>query len=92
MPAINVVKFESIIVNNDFLYATSKAIMLDFSTINSSFARSKIITFVSIAIPTVRIIPAIPGKVRVDPNRVNIEIKITTLSKREIFAKKPSNL
>jgi hypothetical protein len=42
--------------------------------------------------PTVKTIPAIPGKVRVDPKIDKTEIKITIFNKREIFAKTPNNL
>jgi len=42
--------------------------------------------------PTVRTIPAMPGKVKVEPNKDKTEIKITIFSKSEIFANSPNNL
>ena len=61
--AIKVVMFASKIVIFDFEYPLSKAIRLFFSLLISSFILSKIKTFASTAIPTVKIMPAIPGSV-----------------------------
>ena len=46
--------------------------MLFFSSLTSSFILSKIKTLASTAIPTVKIIPAIPGNVSVASNNVKI--------------------
>ena len=72
--AIIVVMFASKIVIFDFEYPLSKAIKLFFSLVVSSYILSKIKTFASTAIPTVKIIPAIPGRVRVASNNVKILI------------------
>ena len=72
--AISVVIFASKIVVLDFVYPASKAIIGFFSFLVSSLIRSKIKTFASTAIPTVKIIPAIPGKVNVASNKVRIPI------------------
>ena len=70
--ANNVVIFASKIAVLDFVYPLSKAIMLFFSFLISSLILSKIKTFASTAIPTVNIIPAIPGNVRVASKSVKI--------------------
>ena len=53
--------------------------MLFFSFFNSSLILSNIKTFASTAIPTVKIIPAIPGNVNVASNNVKIPNKINKL-------------
>ena len=64
-PAISVVMLPSRIADNALL----KPLLMAFSTFlpaaSSSLILAKIITFASTAIPTVRMIPAIPGKVSV---------------------------
>jgi len=72
--ANKVVMFASRIAVLDFEYPLSKAIKLFFSFLSSSLILSKIKTFASTAIPTVKIIPAIPGKVKVASNKVKIPI------------------
>ena len=57
--------------------------IIDFSVLSSSLILSKISTFASTAIPTVKIIPAIPGKVRVASNIVKTP---TSINKFEIKA------
>ena len=53
--------------------------ILFFSFFNSSLILSKIRTFASTAIPTVKIIPAIPGNVRVASNKVRMPNSIKRL-------------
>ena len=55
----------------------SKACMFDFSVFISSFTLSKIKTLASTAIPTVKMIPAIPGSVSVASTIVRIPINNT---------------
>ena len=90
--AIIVVMFASKIVIFDFEYPLSKAIRLFFSLLVSSFILSKIKTFASTAIPTVKIIPAIPGRVRVASNNVKILISNIKLIIRVKFAMIPKIL
>ena len=78
--AIKVVIFASKIVTIDFLKPKSKACIFEFSFLNSSFIRSKIKTFASTAIPTVKITPAIPGKVKVASNKVFNSQSIVTIN------------
>ena len=52
------------------------------SSFNSSFILSKIKTFASTAIPTVRIIPAIPGNVKVASNKVKTPKRINNAEKQ----------
>ena len=77
--AIKVVILASKIVVRDFVYPESKATIELFSFFNSSLILSKIKTFASTAIPTVKIIPAIPGSVRVASNNVRIPTNKTKL-------------
>ena len=58
----------------------------------SSLILSNIKTFASTAIPTVNIIPAIPGNVRVAPNKVKIPTKRNKLIINVKFAIKPKIL
>ena len=51
----------------------------DFSVFNSSLILSKIKTFASTAIPTVKIIPAIPGNVNVASKIVRIRLTLINL-------------
>ena len=69
--AIKVVTFASTIVVIARLYPESIAVFGVLPLLNSSLIRSKIITFASIDIPTVKISPAIPGKVKVACNDAN---------------------
>ena len=73
--ANKVVIFASRIAVLDFVYPLSNAIKLFFSLLSSSLILSNIKTFASTAIPTVKIIPAIPGKVKVASNIVKIPTK-----------------
>ena len=61
--AIKVVIFASKTVILALLYPKSKACIEDFS-VSNSLILSNIKTFASTIIPTVKIIPAIPGKVK----------------------------
>ena len=90
--AIRVVIFASSIVTIDFLKPKSKACILEFSFLVSSLIRSNIRTLASTAIPTVKIMPAIPGKVNVASNKVKIPISINKLEISEIFAIIPKYL
>ena len=88
--AIKVVIFASRTVILAFAYPESNAWIIDFSVFNSSLILSNIRTFASTAIPTVKIIPAIPGKVNVASKIVNPYIdKFAT---KAVFAIKPNNL
>ena len=66
--------------------------ILFFSRSVSSFILSKIKTFASTAIPTVKIIPAIPGSVRVASNNVKIPTNKNKLEIKARLAIKPKNL
>ena len=59
------VTFPSIIALSEFLYPLSIAPSIVLPFLNSSFMRSEAITLQSTPTPTERIIPAIPGIVRV---------------------------
>ena len=74
------------------MYPISKAYMFDFSVFISSFILSKIKTFASTAIPTVKIIPAIPGKVRVASKIVKIPRRRKRLIISAVSAITPRNL
>ena len=76
--AITVVKFASIIVVIALLYPASIADLGVLPLRSSSRILSKIITLESMHIPTVRINPAMPGKVNVAPNDANTA-KIRTI-------------
>ena len=66
--------------------------ILFFSFLHSSLILSKIKTFASTAIPTVKIIPAIPGSVSVASKSVSMPIKRNKLSNNVILAIKPKTL
>ena len=66
--------------------------MFDFSVLISSFILSKIKTFASTAIPTVKIIPAIPGNVKVSSKIVRIPKRRTRLIIKAELAMIPKNL
>tara|TARA_B100000408_G_C10125590_1_gene151963 strand:- start:43 stop:417 length:375 start_codon:yes stop_codon:yes gene_type:complete len=90
--AISVVTFASMIVINARLYPDLTADIAFFPKLNSSFILSKIITFESIAIPIVRINPAIPGNVRVAP-RIDSRDRIKiTFKNNDMFAINPETL
>ena len=65
---------------------------MDFSVFNSSFILSKMRTLASTAIPTVKIIPAIPGRVKVASNKVNIPTNIVKFTIRATLAIKPNTV
>ena len=90
--AMSVVIFASIIVINARLYPDLTADIAFFPKLNSSFILSKIITFESIAIPIVRISPAIPGKVRVAPRMDRRDRIKITFKNNDIFAINPEIL
>ena len=88
--AIKVVIFASKIVTTDLLNPKSNAwILFPKFLFNSSFILSNINTFASTAIPTVKIIPAIPGRVSVASKRVRKPINIKRLDINEILATRP---
>ena len=66
--------------------------MIDFSVLSSSLILSKIKTFASTAIPTVKIIPAIPGKVNVASKIVRTPINISKLAIKAVLAINPKIL
>ena len=90
--ANNVVIFASRIAVLDLVYPLSKAIKLFFSFLSSSLILSKIKTLASTAIPTVNIIPAIPGKVKVASKIVRTPIKSNKLITKAILVIKPNIL
>ena len=59
---------------------------------NSSDIRAKIRTLASTAIPTVKTMPAIPGKVKVAPTNDIIAVTKIRFEIKAIFAAKPNNL
>ena len=65
---------------------------LFFSFFNSSLILSKIKTFASTAIPTVNIIPAMPGKVRVASKIVKTPIKRNKFIIKAMFVINPNIL
>ena len=74
------------------LYPISKACITDFSVRSSSLILSKIKTFASTAIPTVKIIPAIPGSVKVASKIVRTPTSINKFEINEILAINPNIL
>ena len=66
--------------------------MLFVSSLSSSLILSKIKTFASTAIPTVKIIPAIPGRVKVASKRVRTPKRINKFIINVTFVIKPKNL
>ena len=90
--AINVVMFASRIVVFDLEYPLSKANIWFFSYFSSSLILSYIKTLASTAIPTVRIIPAIPGKVKVASNKVKTPSNNNRLKIRVTLAINPNIL
>ena len=62
------------------------------SPFNSSLILSNINTFASTAIPTVKIIPAIPGNVKVASNKVKTPSRINRLIIKVTFVISPKNL
>ena len=76
----------------DKVYPLSNAITLFFSFFNSSLILSKIKTLASTAIPTVRIIPAMPGNVNVASNMVKKPSNMNKFIIRAKFEIKPNNL
>ena len=89
--AINVVIFASKIVTNA-LEKPSFIANCGFFSLSSSRILEKINTFASTAIPTVRTIPAIPGKVSVAPKRDMMPVIRTKFIIRDIFAANPKTL
>ena len=87
--AIKVVIFASKTAVFAFLYPLSKAKILFFSVFTSSFILSKIKTLASTAMPTVKIIPAIPGRVKVASNKVKIPTNKNKLIIKATLAIKP---
>ena len=73
-------------------YPLSKACIIDFSVLSSSLIRSKINTLASTAMPTVKIIPAIPGNVNVASRIVRIPININRFAINAILAINPKIL
>ena len=77
---IKVVILESIIVLKASEKPLSIATIFFLLFFISSFILSKIRTLASTAIPIVRTIPAIPGKVKAEPINANKEITIAMLT------------
>jgi len=77
-------------VANALLYPISIAFIRVLLASNSSRILSKIRTFASTAMPIVRIMPAIPGRVRVAPNEAIAPIISITFIIRAILATKPA--
>ena len=73
-------------------YPVSNAWIIDFSVLSSSLILSNISTFASTAIPTVKIIPAIPGNVNVASKIVKIPINISKFAINAVLAIKPNIL
>ena len=90
--AKRVVTFASIIVLKARLKPLSIALIIDLPDLNSSLILSKIRTFASTDIPIVRTIPAIPGKVNVASNSVNMPNKINKLIMSVILVINPNIL
>ena len=90
--AINVVMLASRTVILALTYPVSKAWIIDFSVLSSSLILSNIYTFAATAIPTVKIIPAIPGSVNVASKIVKIPININKFPIKAILAIKPNTL
>ena len=89
--AMSVVMFASKIVTTDLLKPKSNAcILFPIFFLISSLILSKIKTFASTAIPTVKIIPAIPGKVSVASKIVKTPSSINKFDINDIFAIKPN--
>ena len=66
-------------------------LMTELPFLNSSLILSKINTFASTAIPIVKIMPAIPGNVKVACNSDRIPKTITKLRINAMSAKKPND-
>mgnify|MGYP003317248477 CR=1 FL=1 len=64
----------------------------EISDFNSSLILSKINTLASTAIPTVKIIPAIPGRVKVASKIVRTPVNINKFAIRAVFAINPKIL
>ena len=88
---INVVTFASKIVTKALEKPSLIADCGSFS-FNSSRIRENISTFASTAIPTVKTIPAMPGKVKEAPNRDIIPVIKTKFRINEILAAMPNTL
>ena len=73
-------------------YPVSKAWIIDFSVFSSSLILSNIKTFASTAIPTVKIIPAMPGNVKVASKIVKIPININKFAINAVLAMRPNIL
>ena len=87
--AIKVVRFASTIVETALLNPWSIDSNIFFLNKFSSLILSKINTLASTAIPIVRTIPAIPGRVNVAWIIVKTDIKKTIFIINETFANKP---
>ena len=70
----------------------SNACIIDFSVFNSSLILSNINTFASTAIPTVKIIPAMPGNVKVASRIVKTPTSIIKFAIKAKLAIKPNIL
>ncbi len=87
-----VVKLASKIVKKALSYPWSIACKGLTPCFSSSLIRENINTFASIAIPTVRTMPAIPGKVNVADKMDIIATKITILAAKAKLAATPKTL
>ena len=90
--ANKVVKLASTIVEIALWNPASIASRIFLPELNYSFILSKIKTFASTAIPTVKIIPAIPGRVSVASKMVKMPININKLEIKATLATKPKIL
>ena len=89
--AINVVTFASKMVINA-LEKPSRIAVCGSLSFNSSRMRANIKTLASTAIPTVRTMPAMPGKVNVAPSKDIIPVIKTRFINKEMFAAIPKTL
>ena len=89
---ISVVIFASHIVRKALLYPASIASKGALPLFNSSRILEKINTFASTAIPTVRTIPAIPGRVKVAERVDIIATNKTILKVKAKLAATPNTL
>ena len=90
--AINVVTFASKIVTKAREKPSLIALCGSSPALNSSLILQKINTLASTAIPIVKTIPAIPGKVKVAPSNDIKPVIKTTLANKAKFAARPNHL
>jgi hypothetical protein len=86
-----VLRFESKIAGNARLKAASNPASSVLPRRNSSFSRSKMRMFASIAMPMDRIMPAIAGSEKVTPSDLNIAVANSTYSPSAITEMTPGS-